>query len=132
MNNNIPVKACVLVADDQPSVLRPMQFLLRQLGVEVLAVTDGASALKLAVERHPQLVFLDVNMPQSDGFETCRAIRQAWGSEHQGRIWFMTACGSASDEDRARQVGADRFITKPFDPDKLLNLVREVLQGSNP
>lgn len=125
-------RACIVVADDQASVLRPMEFLLRQSGAEVLAVSDGAKALELACQRRPDLAILDVHMPHLDGFSACRAIRESWGGEHHGHIWFMTACGGAADEAKAREAGADRFITKPFDPDQLLKMVRAVLSERQP
>jgi DNA-binding response OmpR family regulator len=119
----------VLVADDEAHLRLTLEYLVRTVGdVVVHAAADGQEALDLAVEHKPQLVLLDLMMPKLDGAATCQRIREAWG-EHDGQIWFVTGRGSSLTAERARELGANRMISKPFDPDELLGLVREALFG---
>lgn len=120
------VQPCILVVDDQPHVLIPLQYLVQTLGVHVLTATNGADAVELAIRHRPVLVLLDVVMPEVDGYEACRRIRAGWG-DHPGRIWLITARGSNVDMAETRVCGAERCINKPFDPDRVLAEVRTVL-----
>lgn len=119
-------KPLVLIADDQPHINLTLQFLVRSLGVEVISANNGRDAVRLAIERKPALVLMDVMMPDTDGYSACKEVRSAWG-EYHGQIWFITARGSNTDLSQAREVGANRCITKPFDPDLVLQAVREAL-----
>ncbi len=124
----------ILIADDQAHVRLPLEYLVRTLpGVRVVTASNGRQAVELAVAQRPALVLLDVMMPELDGYAACRQIRQAWAN-HPGQIWFVTARGSTLDTDQAQEVGATRCITKPFDPDRILTLIREHLglAGSMP
>ncbi|MCC6580444.1 MAG: response regulator [Phycisphaeraceae bacterium] len=115
----------VLICDDQPHIELTLKFLVSTLpDTKVMSCSDGEEAMRLAIEHRPDLILLDVMMPRVDGYAACEEIRRAWG-DHPGKIWFITARGSSLDHDRARQVGADEVINKPFDPDRLLNRIRE-------
>ena len=122
-------KPLVLIADEQPHINLTLQFLVKGLGVEVISAYTGMDAIKLAIERKPALVLMDVMMPDTDGYSACREVRAAWG-DYQGQIWFITARGSNTDLSQAREVGANRCITKPFDPDQVVKAVREALGGT--
>jgi two-component system phosphate regulon response regulator PhoB len=92
----------------------------------LLQAADGGEGLKLARECHPDLVFLDVNMPVMDGFAVCQALK----SDERTRaivVIMLTALGQEVDRDRARRAGADGYFTKPFSPLSLLRKVDEVL-----
>jgi two-component system, OmpR family, alkaline phosphatase synthesis response regulator PhoP len=117
----------VLIVDDQPHVRLPLEYLVRSIpGVQVLSAGNGMEAVALAVKHRPLLVLLDVMMPLLDGYAAAQQIRQAWG-DHPGQIWFLTARGSNLDLDQAKSVGAAQFITKPFDPDRVVSLIRQLL-----
>jgi two-component system, OmpR family, alkaline phosphatase synthesis response regulator PhoP len=117
----------VLIVDDQPHVRLPLEYLVRSIpGVQVLTAGNGVEAVALAVKHRPLLVMLDVMMPLMDGYAAAQQIRQVWG-DHPGQIWFLTARGSNLDTDQAKAVGAAQFITKPFDPDRVVSLVRQLL-----
>jgi two-component system, OmpR family, alkaline phosphatase synthesis response regulator PhoP len=123
----MPDKPLVLVCDDQPHILLTLSYLVKSIGgVEVITANNGQDAMKLAIDRKPVLLLMDVMMPNMDGYSACAQIRQAWG-DYRGQIWFITARGSHTDLDHAREVGADRCINKPFDPDQILQLVRQAL-----
>lgn len=118
----------VLIADDQAHIVLALEFLVRSLGkARVMTATDGRDAVAKAIEHKPALVLLDVMMPQIDGYTAGKMIRESWAG-HPGQIWFISARGSRTDADQAREVGGDRFINKPFDPDRVLKEIRQAVE----
>ena len=119
----------ILIADDEQHIRLLIEQALEDLeddGIELLTAADGEEALG-AVERHrPELVFLDIMMPRRDGFEVCRTIKQE-GGMRDSVVVMLTAKGQAYDRERGIEAGADQYITKPFDPDELLEIARGVL-----
>jgi DNA-binding response OmpR family regulator len=83
-------------------------------------------ALDVVRNHHPELVFLDVMMPKLNGFEVCRAIKGDLGLAAT-TVVMLTAKGQAYDREQGLAAGADRYVTKPFDPDELLDIAREAL-----
>jgi len=118
--------ATVLVADDEAPIVELIRFTLEDVRVRVIEAFDGARALELALQTRPDLVLLDVRMPQLDGLEVCRRLRQAPECAHT-RIVLLTASGQAEDRARGLAAGADEYLTKPFSPLKLLALVRSLV-----
>ena len=119
--------AVVLVVDDQPHVRVPLQYLLKSLaGVQVITASNGQVGVDLALKHRPLLVLMDVMMPVMDGYTAAQKIRDGWGA-HPGQIWFLTARGSSMDTEQAKAAGAQQFINKPFDPDRIVSLVRQLL-----
>ena len=119
----------VLIVDDERHIRLLIEQTLEELedqGVEVQTASDGEIALHLVRDRRPELVFLDVTMPKLDGFEVCRAIKQDLGLAGT-TVVLLTARGQAYDRDAGLAAGADRYLTKPFDPDELLEIAREAL-----
>ena len=94
--------------------------------MELLTAADGEAALALIEAERPDLVFLDVMMPRMSGYEVCRAVRSDLGLTDV-TIVLLTAKGQEADRQRGSEVGADEFMTKPFDPDELLDLARSRL-----
>ena len=114
----------VLVADDDPIVVKFVSAILRKEGCDILTATDGAAALE-AVERElPDLVILDIVMPKIDGLEVCRRLRE-WA---QIPIIMLSVHGEISDRVRCLNLGADDFVTKPFAVDELIARVKSVLR----
>ncbi|MBL8233965.1 MAG: response regulator [Bryobacterales bacterium] len=99
---------------------------LEDEGVELLAATNGEEALQLIEQEQPNLVFLDVMMPKRNGFDVCEAVKHQLGLK-QVYVVLLTAKGQEFDRQRGHEVGADLYMTKPFDPDALLAKAREVL-----
>ena len=116
----------VLVVDDEPNIVRSLEFLMHQEGYEVRVVHDGERALQAIGERPPDLVLLDVMMPKRDGFEVCAAIRgnPDW---RDVRVIMLTAKGQESERARGIETGADDYITKPFSTRALVQKVRALL-----
>ena len=119
----------VLVVDDEQHIRLLIEQTLEELldeGVELYTASDGEEALAVMGAQRPDLVFLDVMMPRRNGIEVCRAVRGELGNRDV-HIVLLTAKGQAADREEGLAAGADRYLTKPFDPDELLALAREVL-----
>jgi DNA-binding response OmpR family regulator len=113
----------VLVVDDEPSIRETIAFMLEMEGFRVATAEDGESALAEIARLRPPIVLLDAMMPRRDGFEVCRAVRSD-PSLARVRIVMVTALGQQADRERALAAGADHYLTKPFDEDELLALLR--------
>jgi DNA-binding response OmpR family regulator len=119
-------KTAIIVADDDPQLLR---FLVRNLefeGFEVHKASDGKEALELITTASPDLVILDLMMPRMDGFAVCSAVREFSAVP----IIILTALGWDQEKVRAFELGADDYLTKPFSLEELIARVRAVLRRS--
>ena len=123
----------ILVVDDERRTLLLMTRTLRdlqeeheELEIEVLTAADGEQALQVIAAQRPVLVYLDLMMPRVGGLEVCRKVKHDMGM-HDVRIVILTAMGQQVDEQRAREAGADLYMTKPFDPDAVVAIARDVL-----
>jgi CheY-like chemotaxis protein len=119
----------VLIVDDEQHIRLLIEQTLEELedeGVQLLTAADGEEALEVVGIHRPELVFLDVMMPKKNGFEVCTAIKQDLGLAAT-KVVLLTAKGQAVDREAGIAAGADRYVTKPFDPDELLATARELL-----
>ena len=117
----------ILVVDDDDAFREHLRLRLETAGFEVAEARNGEEALRLAAEREPSLVLLDVHLPGFSGFEICRALRD----EHGDRVGIIFLSGSKTESiDRATGLGlgADDYMLKPFEPDELVARVRAVLR----
>jgi len=114
----------VLVVDDERQIAAIAGDYLRHAGFTVLTAGDGVEALALARSRHPDLVVLDLGLPDMDGTEVCRRIR----AESNAPIIVLSARASEAEKVRALDLGADDYVTKPFGPDELLARIRVALR----
>jgi DNA-binding response OmpR family regulator len=112
----------VLAADDQPENLMMLEALIEEQGFTFFGVGSGAECLSLAQRVSPRLILLDVQMPDMDGFETCRRLRAVFHLKHIP-VAFLTARKSAADVQVGIKAGGDDFIVKPFDPARLTQRV---------
>jgi DNA-binding response OmpR family regulator len=117
-------KESVIVADDDPRLLRLVQFNLQQAGYRVLTAADGNRALRLVESENPDLVLLDIRMPLMDGLEVCRRVRNF----STVPIIMITARDSEEDKVAGLDAGADDYLTKPFGAPELMARVRAVLR----
>ena len=123
----MPAKNTTLVvADDDPQLLRLMTHNLQLEGFDVQAASDGQQALELIENTAPDLVLLDVMMPKMDGFTVCSRVREFSAVP----IIIVTARGQDQDKVRGLDLGADDYLTKPFMVEELLARVRAVLRRS--
>ena len=119
----------ILIVDDEPHIRLLIEQTLEDLedqGVELLLATNGEEALDIIQAERPPLVFLDVMMPEMNGFEVCHTVKREWGLPDV-TIVMLTAKGQESDRQKGEAVGANTYVTKPFDPDELLELTEQIL-----
>jgi two-component system OmpR family response regulator len=121
--------ARLLVVDDEATILELLSGSLRLAGFEVMTASSGAEAVRAAASGRPDLVLLDVMMPDGDGFEALRRIRSG-GAEVP--VIFLTARDEVPDRVAGFAVGADDYVTKPFSLDELLGRIRAVLKRTRP
>jgi two-component system chemotaxis response regulator CheY len=116
----------VLIVDDDPFIRKLVATTLGDVGdYELVEACDGLEALELARTESPEIVFLDIDMPELDGIEACRRLREL--PEAAGSTIVMLTAAATSEAERAAEVaGADLFLTKPFSPLELLRLVDEL------
>jgi CheY-like chemotaxis protein len=118
----------ILIVDDQPEVRELVDVTLRIGDYSIWQASSGDQALILARAEHPDLILLDVMMPNSsiDGFEVCRQLKSDPITSHIN-IVMLTARGQDTDIEMGKQAGADDYFTKPFSPLQLMNKVEELL-----
>ncbi len=114
----------ILVIEDEPSVGEVVSLYLRRAGYEVVVARDGSDALEILDRSFPQLVVLDLMLPNVDGWEICRWIRE----RSNVPIIMLTARREESDRIAGLEMGADDYITKPFSPQELVSRVKAVLR----
>jgi len=116
----------ILIADDEPHVVELVRVTLEDDRVRVVEAPDGATALLLATELEPELIFLDVNLPDLSGLDVCRRLRRE-PRLAGARIVMLTAAAQHDDITRGLAAGASQYLTKPFSPVRLLSLVEGLL-----
>ena len=119
----------LLIVDDEAHIRMLIGQTLEELeddDVIFLSAENGEQALEIIQSEQPQLVFLDVMMPKMNGMEVCRRVKKELGLDNVFII-LLTAKGQELDRQRGQEVGANLYMTKPFDPEVLLTKAREVL-----
>ncbi|MNE06008.1 Transcriptional regulatory protein YycF [compost metagenome] len=116
----------VLIADDEPNIVISLEFLLEQAGYRIRVAHDGKEALEAIQRQPPDLVLLDVMMPNLSGYDLCQKIRENPAWQHM-RIVMLTAKGREVEVSKGLALGADAYITKPFSTQELLAQVRDLL-----
>jgi DNA-binding response OmpR family regulator len=120
--------AKVLLVDDDPVILKLLQVNFEMEGYNVLTANDGVEGLEKARAERPDVVILDIMMPRMDGLEVTRELKGD-DSTKDMPILLLSAKAQASDIQLGREVGADDYLTKPFDPLELLERVGEILKS---
>ena len=120
-------KAMILVADDDLDIVRAVTMRLQFAGYEVISATDGKMATRLAFDAAPDLVILDIGMPNRDGYAVAEDIL-ACDDAKCTPIIFLTARNSEEDRAKAYQAGVTRYLTKPFKSEDLLETVARSLE----
>lgn len=124
-------RADILIADDEPHVIRALSFVFEREGYAVESASNGDDALVKIRESRPRMVFLDLIMPRRTGDEICRMLK---GDEHlkETHVVILTCKGQELDREHSLSCGADGFITKPFSPREVLAMVRSVIGAPSP
>lgn len=120
-------KAKILLIDDHKTVLKLLQAILRIKGYELCYAENGKQGIAMARQEQPDLILLDVMMPDLDGFKVCQYLK-GQDETREIPVVFLTARGAEEDFDTGRRAGADGFMTKPFQTMEVLNLVERLLK----
>lgn len=120
--------ARVVVIEDEPHITSLVTTKFRNAGHEVESASDGAGGLALVIERHPDLVVLDVMVPRMDGYAVCRAIREHFAGSDTPLVVLFSARSQTVDRERGFDAGCDDYIVKPFRPADLLARTMELLE----
>ncbi len=119
----------ILIVDDEPHVRLLLEQTFEKLedeGVELLFADNGEDALEIIKEKRPELVFLDVMMPKMNGFEVCNIVKNELRLKDV-YVVMLTAKGQKVDREKGKEVCADVYMTKPFDPDEIVEKASEIL-----
>ena len=119
----------VLIAEDEPSILESLDFILRRAGWNIESVTDGEAVLERVRRNRPRVLVLDVMLPKRSGFDVLKQLR----SDEETRdlpVLILTAKGQQQDRRIAEELGADGFVTKPYSNAEVVGAVRQLL-GEN-
>jgi two-component system, OmpR family, phosphate regulon response regulator PhoB len=116
----------ILIADDEAHIVELVRITLEDDRVRVIEASDGAAALRLAEELEPELIFLDVNLPDMSGLEVCRRLRRQ-AALHAVPVVMLSAAAQKDDIVRGLAAGATQYLTKPFSPVRLLSLVEGLM-----
>jgi two-component system KDP operon response regulator KdpE len=118
----------VLVCDDEPHIVRALKIVMREAGFDALPAETAAEALQVASLHHPDAAILDLVLPNGDGVEVCRSLRE-WSDMP---ILVLSAVGDEDQKVRALEAGADDYVTKPFSPRELVARLQAVLRRAAP
>ncbi len=116
--------AKVLIADDAAFIRMKLKKVLEELGLQVVEAANGLEAVKQYQERKPDLVLMDISMPEMDGLNALKAIMEA---DANARVVMVSALGQESIVMQALQIGAKDFVVKPFQPDQIKQVVQRWL-----
>lgn len=123
--------AKILIAEDEPFIIESLTFLLDREGYQVSAVADGTAVLGRVQQEVPDLLILDIMLPEMSGFEILRRLRAAPATERLP-VLVLSAKGQEADRRRMDEFGADDYLTKPFSNKELLERVASLLQRLTP
>ena len=116
----------VLVVDDEPHVVKTLTFVLKKEGYQVFTAGNGEEAINQVHASKPDLMFLDVMMPKKNGYEVCQELKSD-SNLKSIHIIMLSAKGQEADKEKALNLGADEFMTKPFSPGGVVTRVKELL-----
>ena len=118
----------IVIADDEPSIVAALEFLLQRNGYEVHVARNGEEAIKLVEDCAPDLVLLDVMMPVRSGYEVCKRIRERADWRHI-KIIMLSAKGRDAEINKGLAIGADLYVTKPFSTRDLMHKISQLLMS---
>jgi len=116
----------ILIADDNENIRRALTYLLEDEGYSLLIARDGADTLKQVREFRPDVLLLDIMMPEINGYDVCRTIKSDPGL-NKTYIIMLTARGQAAERELGKEVGADDYVVKPFSPTDILSKIKKIL-----
>ena len=115
----------ILIADDNENIRTALTYLLEDEGYELSLAKDGTDTLRKVRELHPHILFLDIMMPEINGYDVCRTIKNDPDLK-KTYVIMLTAKGQIAEQERGKDVGADEYIVKPFSPMEILSKVKSI------
>lgn len=119
----------ILIADDNENIRDALTYLLEDEGYELLLAKDGADTIRKVRSLRPDILFLDIMMPEINGYDVCRTIKSDPDLKNTYVI-MLTAKGQLMEQERGKAVGADEYIVKPFSPMEILTKVKAILSNN--
>lgn len=116
----------ILVVDDDPYILMSLEFLMKKNGYDVMVARNGTEALDLVEKQLPDLVLLDIMMPDVDGYEICKHIKSSKKLK-EAKVVFMSAKSKETDIKKGYDLGASLYITKPFSTREMMKQIKELI-----
>ena len=120
------MKKKILIVDDEPSIVMTLEYTFKKKDFEVFIARDGSEALTILEGNQPDVVLLDIMMPNVDGYQTLKQIRSN-NSLRNTKVVFLTAKTKASDIEKGLKLGADKYLLKPFSVKKIVSEILELL-----
>lgn len=116
----------ILIVDDEPNIVMSLEYTFKKRGFEVFIARDGSEALEIIETNTPDLIILDIMMPKVDGYQTLKTIKQN-ERLNDTKVIFLSAKTKSTDIEKGLELGADKYILKPFSIKKLVAEVNELL-----
>ena len=116
----------ILIADDNENIREALTYLLEDEGYKLWMAKDGVEALKEVRNVRPDILFLDIMMPEMNGYDVCRIIKND-PELSKTYVIMLTAKGQVAEQERGKEVGADEYIVKPFSPMEILSKIKKLL-----
>lgn len=116
----------ILIVDDEPAILMSLDFLMKKEGFHVFIARDGEEALTIIKTENPDLIVLDIMMPNVDGYEVCRFVKNSPAYE-KIKVIFLSAKTSKADIEKGYALGADGYVVKPFSTKELVKQVKQLI-----
>lgn len=120
------MKEKILIVDDEPNIVMSLEYAFKKKGFEVFIARDGSEALEILKTTIPDVVLLDIMMPNVDGYQTLKHIKNT-ASLDATKVVFLTAKNKASDIEKGIKLGADKYLIKPFSVKKIVSEILELL-----
>ena len=120
------MKRKILIVDDEPNIVMTLEYTFKKKDFEVYIARDGSEALQILENNTPDVVLLDIMMPNVDGYQTLKLIRNN-DSLKNTKVVFLTAKNKASDIEKGLKLGADKYLIKPFSIKKIVSEINELL-----
>jgi two-component system, OmpR family, alkaline phosphatase synthesis response regulator PhoP len=118
----------ILIADDNENIREALTYLLEDEGYQLRLAKDGADTLQQVKEFRPDIILLDIMMPEVNGYDVCRAVKSD-PSLQKTYVIMLTAKGQVAEQERGKEVGADEYVVKPFSPMDILSKIKHVLDA---